>query len=415
MLNLGGVVILMQKNLVDFNEFNIKYVIGNAYTMEQMQRTPVKLPFDETIMNFLNLLSKTLLSKSDVKRYPDIVTLAFWLRKSSIEKIKLRFQNNEKLVYRLGRGIIFHIAPSNVPLNFVYSLVVGLLCGNKNVVRIPSKEFEQIGIICEAIVEAMKAIPDIIPYICLVKYGHDKLLNDALSDLADVRIIWGGDNTINEIRKSPLKPRSTEITFADRYSLAVIDSDTYMSVKNKMKIANDFYNDTYLSDQNACTSPKAVVWMGSQIEEAKDYFWKELHLLVEDKYEISGVQAVNKLTSGYRLAAAKEGVKKVYAKDNLIVRMSVPRLTVDILEYKDNSGYFFEYDCDNILELKDFCDDTRCQTLAYIGDIELIKPLAISGIAGIDRVVPIGKTMDFDLIWDGYNLSERLTRSIAMD
>ena len=27
-------------------------------------------------------------------------------------------------------------------------------------------------------------------------------------------------------------------------------------------------------------------------------------------------------------------------------------------------------------------------------------------LVGIDRVVPMGQTMDFDFIWDGYNLYE---------
>ena len=30
----------------------------------------------------------------------------------------------------------------------------------------------------------------------------------------------------------------------------------------------------------------------------------------------------------------------------------------------------------------------------------------------VDRVVPMGHTMDFDLIWDGYNLVNQLTRVV---
>ena len=39
--------------------------------------------------------------------------------------LKKEYKKDESL--RLGRGIIFHIAPSNVPINFAYSLVAGLL------------------------------------------------------------------------------------------------------------------------------------------------------------------------------------------------------------------------------------------------------------------------------------------------
>ena len=84
------------------------------------------------------------------------------------------------------------------------------------------------------------------------------------------------------------------------------------------------------------------------------------------------------------------------------------------MDYQDNSGYFYEYDCIDIMDLVPICNDKRCQTIAYIGNKEVILPLIWSGVRGIDRVVPIGKTMDFDLIWDGYNLPALLTRVIAI-
>lgn len=404
----------MQQSFIDFSEYNLRYAVGTEEGLARMQTAPARIPFDTQVIEFLNQVSKQLLSDREAKGYPDVVTLAFWMRKASLEVLKKRFVKEETTVVSLGRGTAFHIAPSNVPVNYAYSLVAGLLCGNKNVVRIPSKEFEQVRIINKAFSDALQMYPEMVPYVCLVQYGHDASVNEAMSSIADVRVIWGGDNTIAEIRKAPLKPRASEITFADRYSLAVIDSEAYLEVEGKQKIANDFFNDTYLTDQNACTSPRVVVWTGNRKEEAKNVFWKELHEMLYGKYELSGVQAVNKLTSGYLLAAVKEGVKKLPSEDNLIVRMWVPELTADLMELKDNSGYFFEYDCDDILELKDFCDDARCQTVSYFGDKEKLRPLVLRGIAGVDRIVPMGKTMDFDFFWDGYNLFERMTRNVVL-
>ena len=51
-----------------------------------------------------------------------------------------------------------------------------------------------------------------------------KDINDYLSSMCDLRVIWGGDETIRNLRMSPLPARATEIVFADRYSLAVIDA-----------------------------------------------------------------------------------------------------------------------------------------------------------------------------------------------
>ncbi len=44
----------------------------------------------------------------------------------------------------------------------------------------------------------------------------------------------------------------------------------------------------------------------------------------------------------------------------------------------------------------------------------MFLPLLEKGAKGIDRIVPIGKTMDFDLLWDGYNLPEFFTRTIVL-
>ena len=71
-----------------------------------------------------------------------LLHLLFFCRKGNILNLKKDFFCDEKL--RLGRGMIFHIAPSNVPVNFAYSLISGLLAGNKNIVRLPTKDFEQI-------------------------------------------------------------------------------------------------------------------------------------------------------------------------------------------------------------------------------------------------------------------------------
>ena len=84
------------------------------------------------------------------------------------------------------------------------------------------------------------------------------------------------------------------------------------------------------------------------------------------------------------------------------------------MNYRENSGFFFEYDCDDILDIRAVCDDKRCQTIGLLGSTELLKPLFESGVKGIDRIVPIGKTMDFDLIWDGYDLPTMMTRKVVL-
>ncbi len=406
-------MIPMQQSF-DFDAIQgVSFLCGDKENIEGINRIEVLKPFEEDILLYLDDVSKELMKNRAAREYPDVITFAFWIRRASMLKLKEKYCIKDFNVH-LGRGIVFHIAPSNVAVNYAYSLVAGLVTGNINIVRIPSKNFAQVELINAALIKCLESHSRLYKYINLVRYDRSKKVNDCFSAIADVRIIWGGDSTIFELRKSPLKPRATEITFADRYSISVIDSDSYMCNEDKENIANAFYNDTYLTDQNACTSPRLVVWHGNRICEARDEFWHKLDELAVKKYTLQPIQSINKLTDSYEIAAVMPGAKVVKGLDNTVFRVELSKLQGSIMEMKGNSGFFMEYTCESIVELQDICNDLHCQTIGYIGNLKDFEPLLNSGIKGVDRIVPIGKTMDFDLIWDGYNLVERLTRTVVL-
>lgn len=196
----------------------------------------------------------------------------------------------------------------------------------------------------------------------------------------------------------------------------MINSEEYLELENKERLAADFYNDTYLSDQNACTSPRVVCWIGDKSKEAKEIFWNELYKLVLNKYRFQPIMAVDKASLAY-LGAASLGdtyMLKESDKNNMLVRVKVDKLSPELMKYRGNSGFFYEYDCESVMDLKDFCNDTHCQTIGVIKNKEFLRPLLNVGIKGVDRITNIGHTMDFDLVWDGYNLIERFTRTISM-
>ena len=392
---------------------SVIFLLGDEETAAAMRELPAREPFDEETLEFFDTVSAGLRKHQLARSYPDVATLGFWLRKAALLQMRKRFVEPDGNL-RLGRGTVFHIAPSNVPVNYAYSLAAGALMGNANIVRLPSKDFPQVGIINRVLSDALEQYPAMRPYFCLVRYGRDKAVNDCFSSIADVRIIWGGDETIAELRKSPLPPRSSEITFADRFSFAVIDSDAYLSADRDAVIARDFYNDTYLSDQNACTSPHLVVWTGTRREQAKSRFWSALHELVSREYRFQPIMGVNKLTNAFLSAATLDGARVEPHEDNSLIRISISVPSRELITLRNNSGFFFEFDCDDLMTLKEICADNRCQTLSYFGEKEKLIPLLKSGIKGVDRVVPIGHTMDFSLFWDGYNLGERLTRTIVI-
>lgn len=391
----------------------VTFLIGDKHALKHIKQVQVLPPFSDVVIDCLNTVSSLLMRDSEAKMYSDIISFAFWIRKASLLKMRERFCDASTNIKK-GRGIVFHIAPSNVPVNYAYSLCAGLLTGNSNIVKLPSKNFRQVEIINHAIECAIESYPVLQNYIFLVRYDRNKEINDSFSAIANVRMVWGGDETIGQLRKSGLQPRAKEITFADRYSIAVIDSDVYMSEGNKDALIKGFYDDTYLMDQNACTSPHFVIWIGEQSKEAKTDFWGRLHELVSQKYEYQDVMGVNKLTKVYLAAAANTDLQFEQPEDNLLYRVEIRKLSKDLIAYRGNAGLFYEYTCSDIKEIAVQCDDERCQTIGYYGKRECIMPLLTAVNRGIDRVVPIGHTMDFDMLWDGYNLYEELTRTIVV-
>jgi hypothetical protein len=245
-----------------------------------------------------------------------------------------------------------------------------------------------------------------------VRYEHDKAITDGVSAICSSRVIWGGDGTIAEIRKSPLPPRANEVTFPDRFSICLVDAGKYLAEYDKAQTARDFYNDTYLNDQNACTAPRIVFWFGTERERAKSVFWGALHERL-GAYELQPAQTVDKLSTFCRFAADSE-CRLAAQGGYKVMRVAVKELGRHILDNLGNSGYFYEYDAESLDEVLPICT-RKCQTLSYIGfeARELRDFILARAPHGVDRIVPVGKTMNFALVWDGIDLIRTLSRKLA--
>ena len=208
----------------------IEIIIGKI----NWQEGPYEI-FDKKIILFLNEISKEILKNKDCKQFPDLIAFGFWCRLSNINNIlkKYNFFKN-----RFGRGSILHIAPSNVPTTFAYSLVFGMLSGNFNIIRLPSKKFFQTEILCKILkkLSQKKNCKKIFNKFVLVRYDNSDLISSELSKNADGRIIWGGDKTVNKFKSFNTKPRCVDIFFADRYSVSLIDSNKLNKLNNILKI-----------------------------------------------------------------------------------------------------------------------------------------------------------------------------------
>jgi hypothetical protein len=236
-----------------------------AGSSESITNSPVEI-FNDARIEFLSELSCRLLANSLAKTLPDVATFAFWCRRSNLKKMRDSYLKND--VLRMGLGLTFHICPANVPINFAFSMAFGLLSGNSCVLRLPSKATPTVDVLVSEI-SAQLDDPQfkiLSEALTLLRFERDDEIVSYWMSVADGRVVWGGDATVAHMRKFPSKSRSREVAFSDRYSLCVIDPKSVIQMQEKklMQFCNDLFNDIYLMDQAACSSPQLIVLIGER-------------------------------------------------------------------------------------------------------------------------------------------------------
>ena len=392
----------------------IKFLGGKKVTVKPCT------PFGNQEIDFLDSLSKILMSNNNARNFPDIISFAFWCRKKNIKSLRNKLNTAET---RIGLGCIFHITPSNVPLNFAYSFAFGLLTGNSNIVKLPSENFPQTKIVCNAISKIIKRseFKIIGKKNNFFKYNSNETdITKNLSSKIDGRVVWGGDKTVEMVKNFKTKPRTKDIFFSDRYSFCIIKSDEIISAKSNrlQSFVNKFYNDTYFMDQNACSSPHLIIWYGSKKHNrlAKNKFWPELLKIVKKKYSLEYSNVVDKYASLCEDAIEHDLGNDFHNYENLIYRVEIKKLNKNLDQLNNKFGYFYEFECNNLKKIKNYVTQ-KFQTLAYLGmdKKKLLDFVVKNGLEGIDRIVPIGSSHNIGFIWDGYNIDKQLTRVIEVN
>ena len=389
---------------------NVEFLIGD----ENITKEPLN-PFSNEAIVFITDLSSKIMKSPVMRLYPDVATLGFWGRKGNILKLK---DNCPESNLRLGRGVCFHIAPSNIPMSFAFSYMFGLLSGCSNIVRLPSKKFSQTEATLEIIKETLKDHPEVAKRSAFVRYPADNDITQEFSLMADARMIWGGDKTVDSIRSLKIKPKCIDLAFADRYSIAIIDGKSVLEAEDSrlLRLAEDFYNDTYLMDQNACSSPMVICWTNDS-EESRNRFWNSVCNVAVNRYDLQAAVCVDKYTKSCEDSVERaENISRITSATNLLYRVELKNLVSNLEEYRGKGGYFYEYSMNSLEDIVPVVTE-KYQTITWFGlEPEDIRKVVIDNkLRGIDRITPIGKAMDIGLIWDGYDLVRMLSRIVNVE
>jgi len=380
--------------------------------------------FDNQTLEFFFQISAAILAKPNITVNPELVALAYWLRKFHLTQIHSQFlgriKENESVV---PRGIIFHVAPSNVDSIFLYSWCLSLLAGNINIVRISQAPTEQILLLVDIINEIL--LQEQFSFIrernVVLTYEHDEAINAFLSSRSDARVLWGGDRTIQTIRSVQAKPTTKEVTFADKISFTVINAKAILSLNEKemQTVAKNFYNDVYWFNQKACSSPRIVFFVGESrdCDKAGSLFWQSMQKELQRREAADPASvAMNKLVFAFETASNFQPLQLVHVgKSNMPSVIKVPFEHVNKFRENCGGGFLFQCHIPNIKELYRSISSND-QTMTYFGFTtdELKLFLESFGREGIDRIVPIGEALNFSPVWDGYDILTELTKRVVI-
>ena len=366
---------------------------------------------DPRVVDFLARLARKLLAPAVARRHPELGSLGFFLRPAELNRVVARMERPDALVF--PRGNVFHVPPANVDTIFVYSWALSALAGNHNVVRISERSATAADTILTALNEVLAdADPVIARTQRMITYGRDDAVTAALSQWADLRVIWGGDFAVESIRKHPLRPSARDLTFPDRTSWAALSAAGWRAADpaKRREAVVGFSNDAYWFDQAACSSPRTVFLVGEDTDDVRAEFLDLLLEVVGQRgWAVDAAMAVEKRVNAYSLAATG-AISAMNFPANSVTAMSLTAVP-DAPRRWIGAGAFPFAQVSSLLDLVPAMN-RQDQTFSHFGfttDELTAFALALGG-RGVDRIVPFGSALTFGSIWDGYDLPREFTR-----
>jgi Acyl-CoA reductase (LuxC) len=377
-------------------------------------------PFSPARMDTLARLSAGLLADPVLRQDPASVSVAYWLRRAQLARLAeehARRAAMEPDVVRVPVGRVLHMAPSNVDTLFLYSWALAYLCGNASVVRLSQEQ----GVIVTALLRIIDSVAaedgELRASNRFVTYGHDDAVTSGLSEWCAHRIIWGGDEAVAAIRPLPLPPHASERVFGSKYSFAMIDAARFREAPKdeQARVASGFFNDLFWFDQMACSSPHVVFWIGAPeiAEVAARDFERALQAEVARRHFKPTVSsAVHRRTYAFGIAASAD-VRVVLEHPGFVGIHLRDQAALD----KDicGGGLLRHVPIARLSDVLPFVDEGD-QTLTHWGvhGAALRDFAAQAGARGLDRVVPIGEALAFDVVWDGFHLMDDMLRRVRV-
>jgi Acyl-CoA reductase (LuxC) len=379
-------------------------------------RQRLAAPFAAERVDLVAGVAETLLGPRRSAASGPAAHFAFWTRRAALTKLAASFAARvPHNTLARARGLVFHLPPQNVETVFLYSWALSYLAGNANIVRLPHEISARMRAIVDLFLERLQASGNETQL--FVHYPSQGDLGAKISALSDARVVWGGDAKVALFAPLPLRNGGKSIWFGDRFSFSTINGATLDKLDDAAlkALAKKLHNDIFIFDQMACSSPHALYVIGDatahsaavrRLLDATALEWT-----MDDPAGRVG-HAIGKMTAAF-YAAANGRASSVHWRDTQLT--SIVASAPQRQEMRVGGGFLSVVFVPSLSDVASFIRESD-QTITYFGwergEIEAVA--ASRAGPGVSRWAPIGTALDFDFIWDGYDIPFELTRLVRV-
>lgn len=366
------------------------------------------------------------LDKGAAREIPGVTFLRLWLRRGTLEPILARELGPEFLnetwrhegrarIRSFPVGVVGHWPAGNIEIQPILSMTCALLGGNSCIVRVPSGLIEPTRLILDALEHAD---PErlLLNGVFLAHFAHSELdLHEAMARAVDGAMVWGGEESVRQVRALPFPHWARVVIFGPRISVAAMDADTWTDHHERVSWCRRLARDVWQFEQQACSSPQTLFLERHRtadpaefVEDLKRAFEEENRAHPRTEIEPSLTSAICRARSSWLL-------------DNMANRAAFPQspdwtilLGAGTQIPEPTQGHTL-----TVLVADDLAEvvsrfDGSVQTLGLaMKDAAKEALLAeFAGRRGVDRIVRLGQMHVFGSPWDGMDLVRPMTRLV---
>ena len=366
------------------------------------------------------------LDTPQLRELPGAAFLRLWLRRGTLEPILRRElgpdffhggwrEDGRARLRAFPLGVVGHWPAGNIEIQPVLSLTCALLGGNACLVRVPGGLVEPTQLITERLSE-IDSRGCLTNRLFLATFDHSRSdLHQAMAKSVDGAMIWGGAESVSEVRALPFPHWARVAVFGPRLSVAAIDAGIWTDPAQRGAWCRRLARDVWQFDQQACSSPQTLFLERAHgadpaefVEDLKSAFAEENRAHPRHEIEPAMTAAICRARSSWLLDDVANRGWFPESPDWTILLgkgVNIPEptqgKTLSVLVANDLMEVVSKF-------------DGSVQTLGLaIQDPAQEERLAeAAGQRGVDRIVRLGQMHVFGSPWDGVDLVRPMVRLV---